>query len=577
MRIWTTTPTVATVSDDSRRHGRIAVGRNGARRLCLVLLTVLVAALAVPLATGAAEAAVVDTFDFGSLPIGSTSPTHDVAVSLHGSLSSLPSDGVLYNGGAPTVDLVLAAYGISVPVTVGSLLGQIGDVQVSYVLTGVNGTGDTGSFPVDLTSCLAATAGASCTLGVAFSPGSASPLAATYTPVLGAFSSTAVTGLFQSVASFLSPQISSLVAAQLVAEYTGTGTPALIFPTSLDFGATAISHAKTLDVPVQNVSDTAITLSPGLVYASDTRAPDNSNGPLTVTMHTCATSLPVHSSCILQVTYDPVNTLPIDDDLTLDISGQDAALVTLSGHGVTVLPSADITTVAFPTTPLGEVSAPIVVTITNSGAATANLDITGFSLSPPSAAGDFSVVDGSHCLRAVAPGDSCGVVLEFTPSQVGRRTATFSLVSDETLQSGHPLQVTLIGSAIPAADLSAHLGATSSRATTAGAVAKVVYTVTVTNNGPSSAAGSRVTLTLPDVADFASTNRGSCAKPPIGSTGTLACALGSMASGAVITFKVTVTVPEPTGTRVAASTAVSSPAFDPVAANNSAVRNTAIK
>ena len=103
------------------------------------------------------------------------------------------------------------------------------------------------------------------------------------------------------------------------------------------------------------------------------------------------------------------------------------------------------------------------------------------------------------------------------------------------------------------------------------------YTVTVTNGGPSDATAVGLTVGWP--AGFSqgavSPSQGSCA--PIGAGPDLTCSLGTIAAGGSATVSVAYTVPAATpGGPATATATVSSPAIDPVAANNSATDATTV-
>ncbi len=106
---------------------------------------------------------------------------------------------------------------------------------------------------------------------------------------------------------------------------------------------------------------------------------------------------------------------------------------------------------------------------------------------------------------------------------------------------------------------------------------RVTYTMTVKNDGPSSATNVTVTDGLPLGLSFISggSSQGSCAfNASLGGSGTLRCDLGSMSSGSSVTVTLVATV---TGIGAIANTATASSATpDPNAANNTSTATTTV-
>jgi uncharacterized repeat protein (TIGR01451 family) len=101
----------------------------------------------------------------------------------------------------------------------------------------------------------------------------------------------------------------------------------------------------------------------------------------------------------------------------------------------------------------------------------------------------------------------------------------------------------------------------------------LVYTVTVTNQGPFQASAVTLVDQIPAQSIFLSMSSGgaSCTTPPLAQSGTITCNFGNMASGAsaTVSFTVRISIP-PVPASVTNTAVVSSPNFDPNPANNSA-------
>ncbi|WP_369149082.1 hypothetical protein [Streptomyces sp. R44] len=109
--------------------------------------------------------------------------------------------------------------------------------------------------------------------------------------------------------------------------------------------------------------------------------------------------------------------------------------------------------------------------------------------------------------------------------------------------------------------------------------ANLTYTVTVTNHGPTDAENVQFNNTLPPDARFvsASSGQGSCKVPPVGSSDTVTCSLGSLEGGAQATAQIVVRVVAARGGVVTDSAKVSSTTPDPNEVNNTATIVTPVR
>lgn len=124
----------------------------------------------------------------------------------------------------------------------------------------------------------------------------------------------------------------------------------------------------------------------------------------------------------------------VDQRFITDVT--DASAVAVSVPALKVAPEAPP---PFATTPVGRLSAPLTLTISNSGQR--NLSITGLSFSGANP-GDF-IVSSNTCLGQVVPGESCHVTVNFAPRDEGRRSTALEIDSNDVANS--PLPVPLSG------------------------------------------------------------------------------------------------------------------------------------
>ena len=111
--------------------------------------------------------------------------------------------------------------------------------------------------------------------------------------------------------------------------------------------------------------------------------------------------------------------------------------------------------------------------------------------------------------------------------------------------------------------------------------ANLTYTITVSNNGPSSAVSPSLSDAMPADSAFvslASPAGWSCTTPPVGGTGPISCSAASLAAGAndVFTLVAQVGASIPAGTSLTTTATVASSTPDGNAGNNSALATTTV-
>jgi len=239
--------------------------------------------------------------------------------------------------------------------------------------------------------------------GVAVAKGASCTLKATFTPTQ-AGSRTAVMAINANVAG-----------GQLGVALSGTGVATAnvtLLPSSVDFGAVQVGVTSTGQTfNVQNVGGSPVTISSIVVTA-----------PFLKSASTCGSSLAAGTGCAVTVTFLPTQAGAAAGSLTVkDSVGSQAAV--LNGTGVTApTDTLSATSLTFPSTVAGQVSAPMTVTISNTG----GQPLTGIGTSVASSpAGDFAAV--SNCGGTLAAGSSCGVSVTFAPTTTKAETGTLTI------------------------------------------------------------------------------------------------------------------------------------------------------
>jgi hypothetical protein len=173
---------------------------------------------------------------------------------------------------------------------------------------------------------------------------------------------------------------------------------------------------------------TAITIDAGA------NPGDFSIGPAT----TCSAQTPVAPSgtCALSVVFAPTAAGNRAASLTLfDNAAPGTQTLPLSGTAAAASPIVGLnpTTAAFPPTPLNTTSAPISITVSNTGNVTLNFTV--ISINAGANPGDFALGRGTTCNTdggSAPAGGSCTLVIAFTPTAAGTRSATLTLTDNAT-------------------------------------------------------------------------------------------------------------------------------------------------
>jgi centrosomal CEP192-like protein/ASPM-SPD-2-Hydin domain-containing protein len=231
--------------------------------------------------------------------------------------------------------------------------------------------------------------GASCVIQVTFTPQATGPLSGTMT-IYG-----------------------NVYGGQLTVDLTGAGSPAgaaSLAPSSVAFGQVEVGTTSLpLQVSATNSSALAIPISSVSITP-----------PFSLSSNSCGTtSLPANSVCQLDVVFAPTAKGLVTGLLTF-IDGAGTQTVELSGTGVA--PPADVlspTSLTFPSTPEGQLSASESVTLTNSG----GVELTAISISTSA-----QFQQTSTCGTQLAAGADCTISVVFAPNQAGTIAGTLTVV-----------------------------------------------------------------------------------------------------------------------------------------------------
>jgi uncharacterized repeat protein (TIGR01451 family) len=279
------------------------------------------------------------------------------------------------------------------------------------------------------------------------------------------------------------------------------------------------------------------------------------------TILTCAAT----SACI-NGTFATTNLPALPTGLAWNLS-YNANSVVLSVGAPTGADVAVTKTASLATTHLGAGPFTYTVTVTNNGPSPA----TGVTVTDPlpsavalvSATPTQGTCSGTTTVTCavgtLAIGASATVSIQVQPVAVGSPVNTATATANETdpVPANNSASVTV--QILATADVAL---TKTAQPNPVNAGSPLIYTLTVTNNGPSPATGVKITDTLPAGAIFAS------ASPACTGTTTITCTFATLAVNASATATITVT---PTGSGTLTNTAnASANEFDPVATNNTA-------
>ncbi|HTS35060.1 MAG TPA: choice-of-anchor D domain-containing protein [Candidatus Solibacter sp.] len=206
-------------------------------------------------------------------------------------------------------------------------------------------------------------------------------------------------------------------------------------PTSLGFGQQAVgTTSASQQLILNNGQSTALTINN--IFGSGNNPGDFQQS------NDCGSSVPAGASCTINIAFAPTATGARSATINVsDSAANSPQTATVTGTGInggTI--GLSTTSVNFGNQAGGTTSAPVQVTVTNTGNATVtftSIQVTGTNGT------NFGETD--NCSGNLASGNSCTINLNFTPGQVGSYSATVVLTDSAT---NSPQNISLAGTGI---------------------------------------------------------------------------------------------------------------------------------
>lgn len=296
-------------------------------------------------------------------------------------------------------------------------------------------------------------------------------------------------------------------------------------------------------------------------------------GDFAIDSTTCTSSLNAGSACTADVSFDPQATGPRAASLDVTSNaGSSPDQVALSGTGTAAASTVSISPglLAFGSQQVKTSSPWQSVVLTNTGGVP--VSVSGISKTG-SDASSFKLGRQTCTAAPVAPGDTCSVLVRFSPGTVGAKSAALSFADDA---AGSPQGVPLSGTGVENADLWVDIADSPSPVVSGGSL---TWSITVANNGPNVARSVVLTDVLPDDVRVTSITPGlglSCKGPHPGATGTVTCKAKNLKKSDNRQVDITVTVLTASGGQISDSAVAWALTTDPVSANNTATATTAV-
>ncbi len=253
----------------------------------------------------------------------------------------------------------------------------------------------------------------------------------------------------------------NVAGGQLTVGLSGTGTASgslSLSPLTLGFGQVPVNATSSpLAISANNTGQTAVAVS-GV----------NITGPFEIGSNTCGSSIAAQSECQILIEFAPKQSGAAAGTFTMT-DGAGTQAVQLSGAGAgQPTDTLSASSLTFPSTVIGQKSAPKNVVLTNSG----ELPLTSIQ---DSVSGNFQVTQ--DCGTLLPGPSSCAFSVVFAPRQIGAQTGTLKI--SDALRSQ---TVQLSGTGVEAPRFSVAPAKLAFAAQTVG-VASPAMALTVSNTG----------------------------------------------------------------------------------------------
>jgi len=278
----------------------------------------------------------------------------------------------------------------------------------------------------------------------------------------------------------------------------GSSTSLILTPNPPVFPDTPVGHLS----PQQTLTVTNIGHTDVQIGATSLGGPNANLSDFQITTNTCVTPTPAllapGANCAIGVTFNPQAAGPRTASLTIVSDGIGSPQkVSLNGQGIPGALSLMPNPLSFAPTPVGRLSSPQTLTITNTGPATVRFS--GISVGGTNAV-DFQIASNlcqTPTSASLSANASCTLGLTFNPQAAGARTATLTIASDG---AGSPQMVSLTGNGI-AGQLTLAPNPLNFADTPVGRLSSP-QTLTVTNTGPATVRFNAITLGGVNAVDF---------------------------------------------------------------------------